>query len=328
MRIKFLAFVVAAAVFVAGLGVLLTPQRADAAGSLTFEPGFNEFVWDRAPADIDTALAPIRAQVIAVFHWTNGTQSWSSYLAAAPSFINSLTQLEAGSIYWILVSARVTLPDDGTMLPADSPGSSITFRSGFTELVWDRTTADIDTALAPIQGRFSTIFAWNDASQSWDSYSALAPEFINTLRTLQTGGIYWLVQFIGVITLPADTTAPEPPPDEDDGMDDGGAVLGSGGHVIPPELIFPGAGLWTSENTSEGVRFQALFNAPSSTTTEILDFYRAAFTTLGADSLIERNQTTGFGILRTAGPGGRSVVEVLGTMFTTKAVDIEFIQFN
>jgi hypothetical protein len=306
MRIKFLAFAVAAAVFVAGLGVLLTPQRADTAGSLTFEPGFNEFVWDRAPAGIDTALAPIRAQIIAVFHW----------------------QLEAGAIYWILVSARVTLPDDGTMLPADSPGSSITFRSGFTEFVWDRTTADIDTALAPIQGRFSTIFAWNDASQSWDSYSALAPEFINTLRTLQTGGIYWLVQFIGVITLPTDTTTPEPPPDEGDGMDDGGAVLGSGGHVIPPELIFPGAGLWTSENTSEGVRFQALFNAPSSTTTEILDFYRAAFTTLGADSLIERNQTTAFGILRTAGPGGRSVVEVLGTMFTTKAVDIEFIQFN
>lgn len=79
---------------------------------VALQPGWNDFVYIGASADVRDALASIAGSYTSVYRWSNtgdGTARWSSYYPGIPGWAQGFTTMETCVAYSIFVSGHVTL---------------------------------------------------------------------------------------------------------------------------------------------------------------------------------------------------------------------------
>jgi len=77
-----------------------------------------------APTQVASALQSIAGKYLAVFGFSGGPQGqFLSYVPDAPSSVNTLTQLEPGKGYWIVMSEPAVL-GIGSPPPSPTPAAS------------------------------------------------------------------------------------------------------------------------------------------------------------------------------------------------------------
>ncbi len=124
----------------------------------------------------------------------------------------------------------------------------------------------------------------------------------------------------------SDDAAVSTDPTSDDSAGEGGRLALA---PVPPALIYPtGAGGWFAEKVPEGTRFVAGFNVPDDSVDDILNFYQAAFASLGAGTVTARDVTPASGFLEAKGASGQGTIQVIGTPSSTKAIQGAFVQFD
>jgi hypothetical protein len=78
---------------------------------VSLKPGWNEFVYIGAQADVRDALASIEGKYTALFHWTNSGEGgrWAGFHPGLPGWAQGLTSVEPCAAYSILMTEDATL---------------------------------------------------------------------------------------------------------------------------------------------------------------------------------------------------------------------------
>jgi hypothetical protein len=87
-----------------------TPTRSATPGSsLPLSPGANLLTWPGAPVAPAQALSSVPNLKI-VYSYDPATGKWARYVPGAPGFLNNLTFLKPGDVYWFITSGAGTVP--------------------------------------------------------------------------------------------------------------------------------------------------------------------------------------------------------------------------
>jgi len=132
--------------------------------------------------------------IVSVLNQVKGTKG--SYDPTVPDFLNTLTNIEPESGYWVKVSEDTTLNVDGTLV--DCSNLSIPLKSGWNLVGYPcQKENDIKIALNSI---ISEIVEVKDLAKS---FNPSVPDFLNTLNKLVPGSGYWMKVKNGVtLTYP------------------------------------------------------------------------------------------------------------------------------
>jgi hypothetical protein len=89
-----------------------------------------------------------------------------------------------------MITANDTLPVNGTL-----QDNSLQFESGWNLIGYNSLSSNpIDTALAPLSGNYSIVWAYDTAEGGvWKMYDPNAPVFVNDLTEMEPGRGYWIM---------------------------------------------------------------------------------------------------------------------------------------
>ena len=71
--------------------------------------GWNLVTAGKGVTDLATVLAGQEASVGGVYYYDNATATWQRYLLGTPGFVNTLTTMQDGNVYWVQVKRPFTL---------------------------------------------------------------------------------------------------------------------------------------------------------------------------------------------------------------------------
>ena len=137
---------------------------------------------------VEDAAATLNANFDTIFAFDPRRKAFSSFSPGAPSFVNTLEELQAGMGLWVLSngSGRWQQP-----LPA-SP-LSLPLLRGFNLVVWTgRDGRSVADAVASLGGSLNAVFTWDSVAQSFRSFSPTAPAFLNDADILRLGEGVWV----------------------------------------------------------------------------------------------------------------------------------------
>lgn len=107
-----------------GVAILAATVAGGGASAVTLRKGWNNISYlgtAMAPAD---ALAPINGQYASVYRWDAGTQAYQLYAPSAPSFANTLTQLNPGDAIWLSFTADNGSLNTGSVAQNPTPSGT------------------------------------------------------------------------------------------------------------------------------------------------------------------------------------------------------------
>lgn len=93
---------------------------------------------------------------------------------------------------------------------ADDPsGPQLRLLAGWNLVQYPGPELSVEEALTNALSRTRSVWAWQDSTQTWEFWSRQSPAFLNTLRTLEPLGLYWIrVSIPTVWTLAAGGVQP------------------------------------------------------------------------------------------------------------------------
>jgi hypothetical protein len=162
---------------------------------ISLHAGWNLISLSLEPAEANVAefFAPIADDLQAAYTWevTPLGGAWKRYAPRLPSYTNTLARIDANKGIWLQVTRDRTLHVLGTQRTS----SSVPLAAGWNLVAYPGTTAKpLREALAPIEGKYSTVFAFRnaDGQGEWRFYDTSAPPEANTLQTVEPGKGYWI----------------------------------------------------------------------------------------------------------------------------------------
>ena len=183
--------------------------------------GFTFVTWpgeDRVA--VGEALGDAAGAVTAVYYWSAAGQRWLSWFPGGDAIgVNTLRTLRSGGIYAISAARapawRVDVDADAAAAAA-MPPAVVRLSRGFTFITWRGERTSVGEALGGARA-VTAVYAWDAAGQRWLSWFPGGDAIgVNTLRTLQPGGVY----AISAATASSWRIAPDDAADEDDGEED------------------------------------------------------------------------------------------------------------
>ena len=99
----------------------------------------------------------------------------------------------------ILLFGLLFVVETGAFERATAAEPVVALPPGFTVIVWEQPDQEVAGAVSHLNARedrvsqVEAVFGWIDADQSWRMYRPHGPDFLNTLETLQTGHMYWIL---------------------------------------------------------------------------------------------------------------------------------------
>ncbi len=162
--------------------------------SIPLHAGWNLVSFPINPASTNprAVLASVDGSYDLAYAWDGASQSWRSFLPNLPDPLQSLKWLTRLQGFWIHATQPATLNVTGC--PAESQ-STVLLKAGWNMVGFPAGSArDIATALAPIAGKYTLVFAYDPArpDNPWRKYNPAAPSFANDLTLLEPGKGYWL----------------------------------------------------------------------------------------------------------------------------------------
>ena len=158
--------------------------------------GWNLVSMPYTPADdsVPAVFSGIAGQydLIEAYDGCQPADPWRIYDPAAPSFVNTLTQVNTSMGLWVHTTAAPTLALTGKPLTADV---TLSLCAGWNLIGYPSATArDVAAVLAPISGKYDLVEGYDGArpNQQWQIYDPTVPPEVNTLTQFKPGMGYWI----------------------------------------------------------------------------------------------------------------------------------------
>lgn len=136
------------------------------------------------PSELFASIAD-NLEVVYTWEVAPAGGTWKRYAPSAPSYANTLTQIDPTKGLWLQVKRDCSLQVRGT-----SRVSEVDLLSGWNLVAYPGTTAKpVREALASIEGRYTTVLSFQG---EWKIYDVNAPPEVNTLQTIEPGHGYWV----------------------------------------------------------------------------------------------------------------------------------------
>jgi hypothetical protein len=142
---------------------------------------------ERSNDSVESALTSIEGMYDTVFEYDSLGNSWESYYADEPEFLNSIERVNVEKGYWIKMIENASLNVSGRLL------SSVNYSlyDGWNLIGYPSLVAqNITDALLDVNDTFKSVFGFEDSV--WKSYSPEKPSFLNTLEIMKQGYGYWI----------------------------------------------------------------------------------------------------------------------------------------
>jgi hypothetical protein len=166
----------------------------DRSTTLSLQAGWNlvSLPFQLANPSISAVLSPIAGSCTIVWAYRNGQWQW--YAPQAPE--GTLQAIDAGSAYWIKMSAPAQLAVNGS---AGNRSTNLTAGWNFVGYTGSAPGA-ISTLLSSIAGKYSMVWAYE--IERWRYYDPTDPDG-SSLTQLQPGRGYWIkMREAAIWTLP------------------------------------------------------------------------------------------------------------------------------
>lgn len=135
---------------------------------------------------ITTVLSNIGGKYSAVWAWDGQSQSWRSYFPSSPALAN-LSTMEAGKGYWVYMTSSGSIPLSGS-----APSKTINLVNQWNLVGFNSTTStSVTNALSSIDGRYVSVWAWKNSTNSYQSYFP-NNQLFSDLTTMESGRGYWI----------------------------------------------------------------------------------------------------------------------------------------
>ena len=156
--------------------------------SVSLLGGFNFLVWRGATMLVSDGLAsfPNMSNLSAIFEFSSGSQSWSSYRPGLPAGVQGISELRAGGAYFFLVTGGMTweMPTGG-----DGTGTQ-TIVAGFTAIGWVGPDGDPQDVLDAV-GAVAVFFRFNASTQSYESFRPGLPAAVQGITTISQYDVFF-----------------------------------------------------------------------------------------------------------------------------------------
>ena len=190
-----LCIVVAASLF----GALSAAPPHDAHGSeepslatvtTLLQPGFNLVGWTRADAPVAELFDSIGEPARAAFAWDPLTRRYRTARRGAPAFLNDLNAVRLGQGLWVLIDGEAPLFWTRAVHPDPDPIPLFIGLNLVASFAPDATP--VADALVGLAAPWSTLFAYDSASQRFLTFNRDGPSFLNTLAAINQGDGLWI----------------------------------------------------------------------------------------------------------------------------------------
>ena len=173
--------------------------------------GLNSIVFTGLTGTSAADFAATITGLVSMFRYEAGTQSWSSYAPALPSFANTLSRLARGDALLVESTAASTI-SQVDLLVGEGFSRITTLAKGSNFVAYTGASGDTLTVLGGVAG-LQKAFRFEAATQTWLWYVPNAPSFVNTLKTLsRLDGLFLIVDGPTSWFQRAVAATPTPPP--------------------------------------------------------------------------------------------------------------------
>ncbi len=164
-------------------------------------PGAAFVRWQGGTTPVGEAVAALTLHVGAVHYWDAGAQGWLSWFPDSSEAlgVNTLATLEEGGIYMFFAEGTPA-PDNGAA-PAVATMSAAaataqlerTLTAGGAFARWQGGTTPVARAVGGLTLGVTAVHLWDAGAQGWRTWFPGAEALgVNTLTTLEAGGIYFV----------------------------------------------------------------------------------------------------------------------------------------
>ena len=195
--------------------------------TVALDPGWNLAGWTGPDTPLAAAIADIIDVTEAAAAFDARPQSFRTWNASAPAFLNTLDALVQGEAVWLLVTVPVQW-----VQPVVADRTPLGLRSGFNLVTWTGPSGlePADT-FAGIATDLAAAFAFDKPSETFTSFGPSRPAFLNDLAPLIYGDGFWVL-----MDAPASWAQPASPAPVVVALDDGSATLEIPRGALPPGL--------------------------------------------------------------------------------------------
>jgi len=155
------------------------------------KPGWNHAgYFGSGIASLGSSYPPGANQVSAIYRLTDGSSSFTSWFASSQEG-RTLYSLTPGEPYWFYATEPVP-GSGGFTLTVPVP---VVLKAGWNDFTYIGATADVRDALAPIAGKYSSLYRFvNDGdSAHWQAWgNPETPDFARAFTTMESCGTYEL----------------------------------------------------------------------------------------------------------------------------------------
>ncbi len=144
---------------------------------------------------LPNALSYLPNNWVAAMKWTPGSPGASgpgSFLVAArtaPAYVSNWPSIQRYEALWIdAVAANVA-----TLNPDPAPGRTVELQPGWNNVVYTGTSRSVADALTSIEGKYTQVMQFDNASGTWLSYLPGRSRYLNDLGGLLKLQVYWLL---------------------------------------------------------------------------------------------------------------------------------------
>jgi len=157
-----------------------------------------------ASGALPTALAAFAASWTEVLRWDPAkplldaeTGAWRRFVKGVPAYVNDLPDLQRYDAYWVDGSAG----NAATINPNPAPGRTMDLQPGWNNFVYTGSARSVADALATLDGKYSQVLQYDNATSSWLSYLPGRARYLNDFGGLFKLKVYWVL-----MTAPATLT--------------------------------------------------------------------------------------------------------------------------
>lgn len=129
--------------------------------------------------------------LIYVYDACNASDPWKSYDPGAPSYANSLDEIENHQGFWVQMAG-----DDALEISGSAPGfTSIRLCSGWNLVGFPSLEAKpLVEALSSVDGCYDRVYTYEaaDLADPWKKFDSNAPSYANDLYEMEPGRGYWV----------------------------------------------------------------------------------------------------------------------------------------
>ena len=184
--------------------------------TVALDGGFNLIGWTGPDTPFADAIADIVDVTDAVAAFDAGSQSFRTWNATAPAFLNTLATLKQGEAIWV----QVTAPIDWVQPVVADPGP-LALQAGFNLVTWAGATGlALPDAFAALGAALTAAFAFDAATKLFSSFGPSRPTFLNDLAPLSYGEGIWVL-----LDAPASWAQPAASAPAGVALEDGSAAL-------------------------------------------------------------------------------------------------------